>query len=257
MSAPVLAVEDFSLAIGQRREEPLELLTQCSLRVQPGEILGLAGESGSGKSLLARACLGLLPGGAQTAGRIALNGQDVLGRTPAQLRALRGREVAMIFQNPMRALNPFYRIGEQLGAVLKHRVGVRSQAERQARARQALEQVRLRDPDGTLARYPHQVSGGQLQRVMIAMAMLCEPRLLVADEPTTALDVTVQAEVLDLLAGIVRDTGTAMLLISHDLAVLRGLCDRLSILYAGSLVEAGPTAAVAQQPVHPLSLIHI
>ncbi|MEH0166986.1 ABC transporter ATP-binding protein [Paucibacter sp. JuS9] len=222
-------------------------LRACSLQVRPGEVLGLVGESGSGKSLTALACLGLLPPRARASGSIRIGDTELLGAPEPALRAVRGRRVAMIFQNPLSALNPFYTVGRQLLTVvtthfkeprtaLKHRVS------------QALQKVQL--GDAYLQRYPHQLSGGQLQRVMIAMAVACEPEVLIADEPTTALDVTVQARIMRLLREL-SDQGMGLLLISHDLDLVAQMADRVSVMYGGRTVEHGPVRELMASASHP------
>lgn len=247
----VLSVRDFSLSKRLPTRE-LALLQGCALEVGAAEIVAVVGESGSGKSLLANCCLGMPPAACDWSGSIRLNGQELVGAKDADLRAMRGRDAAMIFQNPMLALNPYYRIGEQMAAVYRQRLSAdRQQKDESVPIESALAEVQLPEPAQLMQRYPHQLSGGQLQRVMIAMALLCDPKLLIADEPTTALDVTVQATVLKLIRQLVNERGLSVMLISHDLAVVSQLADRVAVLYAGRIVECGPVKQVIAKPQHP------
>ena len=224
-----------------------------TLTVNRGEILGLVGESGSGKSMTAMSCLGLMPEAALIEGSVKVTGQEINGATEKQLAALRGGSAAMIFQNPMKALNPFFTIGRQMFDVIRcHRQ--LSKAEIRIEARRALEAVHMPDPHLALDKYPHQMSGGQLQRVVIAMALACRPKLLIADEPTTALDVTVQAQIIALLRELAREQDLAILFITHDLGVVASLCDRVAVMYAGQVVESGPVGSLFKSPSHPYTL---
>jgi oligopeptide/dipeptide ABC transporter ATP-binding protein len=219
--------------------------------LEPGETLGIVGESGSGKSVAHLAILGLLPRDARvTARRLAFAGRDLLTATPRERRSLRGREMAIVFQDPMSALNPLLTVGLQLAEVLEvHENATRRAALRRSAA--ALAEVGIPDPDARLDAYPHEMSGGMRQRVGIAMALLCRPRLLVADEPTTALDVTVQAQVLDLLRDLQRKHGTAIAFITHSLGVVAGMCDRVLVMYAGRVVERASVDELFARPLHP------
>jgi peptide/nickel transport system ATP-binding protein len=212
--------------------------------------VGLIGESGCGKSLTALALMGLLPEGAQVRGTIHLQGQQLVGLPEADWCALRGNRVAMVFQEPMTALNPLHPIGRQIGESLRLHKGLSGAAAR-AEALRLLQRVQLPDAARRLDAYPHQLSGGQRQRVVIAIALACGPDLLVADEPTTALDVTIQREVLDLIGQLVAEDGMALLLISHDLGVMAESVQHMLVMYGGQVVESGPTAAVFERLAHP------
>ena len=221
-----------------------------SFRLERGERLGLIGESGSGKSMTALALIGLLTEEAIVSGHVLLDGRDLIGMAEAQLCELRGDRIGMIFQEPMTALNPVMRVGHQVAEVVRqHRGGTRRAA--RGRALELLGRVEFRDPERIARSYPHELSGGQRQRIILAMAVACSPALVLADEPTTALDVTVQAQMLRLLGRVVSEEGAALMLISHDLAVVSSMCDRLLVMYGGRIVEHGPTAAVLEQPRHP------
>ncbi len=218
------------------------------LTVDAGQTLGLAGESGCGKSTMAAAVLRLLPPGTRTSGSVLLEGEDVLTMKPGRLRAVRWTEAAIVFQGAMHALNPVRRVGDQIAEAIQLHDKL---SDRQAATRvsELLEQVGL--PARRASSYPHELSGGQRQRVMIAMALACSPRLLIADEPTTALDVMVQAQVLALLEELRREFGLALLLITHDLSVLASTCERIAVMYAGRIVEEGPATRVFEAPAHP------
>ena len=231
----------------------LTLVADVSFRLGPGERVGLIGESGSGKSLTALALMGLLPEDLRTSGSIRLGGVDgdLVGASERKLASLRGQQMAMVFQEPMTALNPVMRVGEQIAEVmLLH--GTRPD---RASARQAtvelLGKVRLPEPANAVKAYPHQLSGGQRQRVMLAIALANDPELLICDEPTTALDVTVQAQMLELILEGVAERGSALLFITHDLAVVATVCQRLLVMYGGRIVEAGPVHEVFTRPRHP------
>jgi peptide/nickel transport system ATP-binding protein len=242
----LLSIDSLSISFG-----PAPAVRNLSLSIDEGESLGLVGESGSGKSVTALAILGLLGEAATVTGRLSCDGRDLLTLAPEALRRLRGRDIAMIFQEPMTALNPVMPIGQQIAeAVRAHHRGV-SRREVRDRVLEAMRAVALPDAERRYADYPHQFSGGQRQRILIAMALVNRPRLLIADEPTTALDVTVQAQILDLLAGLRERFGLAMLFISHDLAVVAQVADRVAVMRHGLLLEEAPCAALFRQPLHP------
>jgi oligopeptide/dipeptide ABC transporter ATP-binding protein len=221
------------------------------LRLTAGEIVGLVGESGSGKSVTSRAIMGLLPRRtSEITGSVRLAGRELVGLPEAEYRRVRGEQVAMVFQDPLTALDPLYRAGEQVAEALRFHKRMSRPAAR-TRVVELLASVGLTDPAGTAERYPHELSGGMRQRVMIAMALACEPSLLIADEPTTALDVTVQAQILELLRSLVRDRGMALLLITHDLGVVQELCERAIVLYAGRVAEQAPVTELLRDPWHP------
>ncbi len=248
--ARVLAVRDLSIDLtGARRAWPV--VEDVSLDVRRGEIVGLVGESGSGKTTLCRAVAGLLHEGMRlTSGSIHLGDSDVTRMSPRTLHRMRPRGLSMIFQDPLAALNPVMRIGDQIVEALGAR-GLRSRREARRTAIELLERMGVDAAAQRMPAYPSELSGGQRQRVMIAMAMAGEPRLLLADEPTSALDVTTQAEILNLLRELARDRGVSILLISHDYGVVSELCEQVNVMYAGRLVESGPTATILGRPGHP------
>ncbi|GJD48340.1 Dipeptide transport ATP-binding protein DppD [Methylobacterium crusticola] len=236
------------LGIAFPRARPVRDL---SLTVGPAETVALVGESGSGKSLTALALMRLLPpGGRVAAGTIRFDGQDLGALSEARFRRIRGRDVAMVFQEPMTSLNPVLSVGFQIAEVLRRHEGLSARAAR-SRAIALLDRVRIPDPHRRVDAYPHQLSGGMRQRVMIAVAVACAPRLLIADEPTTALDVTIQAQVLELIDGLRRDLGMAVLLITHDLGVVAQWADRVAVMYAGRKVEEAEPDALFAAPLHP------
>ncbi len=245
-ATPLLVVDGLTVAFPGAR--PVDGL---SFAVHPKETVAIVGESGSGKSLTALALLQLLPPGARiSAGQIHFLGQKMVGLADRDLRRLRGRDLAMIFQEPMTSLNPVTSIGAQIVEVIRLHQGLRGAAARR-RAVELLDLVRIPEPARRFDDYPHQLSGGMRQRVMIAIAVACSPRLLIADEPTTALDVTIQAQVLDLLDGLRRDLDMALLLITHDLGVVAEWADRVVVMYAGRKVEEAPFEALFSRPLHP------
>ncbi|MBL8326086.1 MAG: ABC transporter ATP-binding protein [Rubrivivax sp.] len=227
-----------------------DALRDVSFSLARGERLGLIGESGCGKSITALALMGLLPEGAQIEGSIRLQGQELVGLDDAALCRLRGDRIGMVFQEPMTALNPLHTVGAQIAESLRLHKGMSGAAAR-AEALRLLERVHLPQAHARLDAYPHQLSGGQRQRVVIAIALACGPDLLVADEPTTALDVTIQREVLDLIDELVREAGMGLVLISHNLGVMADRVDRVHVMYGGTIVESGPTAEVFARRAHP------
>jgi peptide/nickel transport system ATP-binding protein len=245
----LLDVRDLHLLLPTARG-PVHALRGLDFALDRGQTLGLIGESGCGKSLTALALMGLLPDGAQRSGSIRFAGQELTTLPEPAYCRLRGDRLAMVFQEPMTALNPLHPIGRQVAEPLRLHRGLSKDAAR-AEALRLLERVRLPQAAARLDAYPHQLSGGQRQRVVIAIALACGPALLIADEPTTALDATVQREVLDLIAALVREDGMALLLISHDLGVMADRVDRVLVMYAGQGVEIGPTAEVFAQRAHP------
>ena len=240
MSEPLLTVEDQRTAFATARGL-VRAVDGVSFTLPRGRTLGVVGESGSGKSVLSRSIMRLLPPNARASGAIRLGGRDLTAMSEKALRALRGPEVAIIFQDPMTSLNPVMTIGAQIGEVLTHHLGMSRKAAK-ARAVELLASVGLPQPDVRVDQHPHQLSGGMRQRVAIAIAIACEPALLIADEPTTALDVTVQAEILDLLARQQAERNMAMILITHDMGVVAGRCDEVAVMYAGRIVEQATTA---------------
>ncbi|MCJ2021793.1 ABC transporter ATP-binding protein [Methylobacterium sp. E-065] len=250
---PVLAVEDLTVTL-TRPDGPVPVLERLSFSVEAGRTVALVGESGCGKSMTALAIMGLLPEGfARTDGRIRLAGEDIAAAQPSRLRALRGSALSMIFQEPMTALNPVYTVGDQIAEALRlhQRLGRRAALER---ALAMLRAVQIPAAERRLHAYPHELSGGMRQRVMIAMALACRPKLLIADEPTTALDVTVQAQVFDLLKALQDEMGTAIVLITHDLGAVADIADTVAVLYAGRCIEQGDTRSVMRAPQHPYTI---
>jgi len=245
----LLDVRDLRVSFGD-----LHAVDGASFDVRPGEALGLVGESGSGKTMALRAVVGLLPhSGTLAGGEVVFEGVDLARADPETLRRVRGRSIAMIFQEPMTALNPVMRVGEQIGEGPLVRLGY---SRRRARAR-ALELMRLvgiPDPKERAEAYPHELSGGMRQRVMIAIALSMEPKLILCDEPTTALDVTIQDQILKLLASLQEQLGVSIVLVSHDLAVIAQTCERVAVMYAGQVVETGLVEEVFREPRHPYTL---
>ena len=252
--ARLLEVEDLQVRFFTRRGVA-EAVRNVTFTLDRGETLGLVGESGSGKSVTAQAIMGLihLPGKI-THGQVRWKGESLLGQAGARLsRRIRGNEVAMVFQDPMTSLNPLFPVKTQIGEVLRHHMGMNR---RQAHSRvvELLELVGMPSPRRRADQYPHEFSGGMRQRIMIAMALACEPELLIADEPTTALDVTIQAQILELIAEIQQRLGLAVLLITHDLGVVAGVCHRVAVMYGGKIVETGPLAELFERPGHPYTM---
>ncbi len=250
MNQPLLSVRDLSVAFAQGGREQVAV-DHVSFDIGAGETVALVGESGSGKSVSALSVLKLLPypTASHPSGSILFNGEDLLGRSDVELRRVRGRDITMIFQEPMTSLNPLHTIERQIGEVLKLHQGM-SDRQAKERALELLLEVGIREPEKRLDAYPHQLSGGQRQRVMIAMALANEPKLLIADEPTTALDVTVQAQILELLDGLKAKNGMSMLFITHDLGIVRRIADRVCVMNRGRIVEEGPTARIFADPQH-------
>jgi peptide/nickel transport system ATP-binding protein len=246
----LLEVNDLSLNF-RTRHGTVKALENVSLSIERGEIVGVVGESGSGKSVLAYTVMGLQDDAARIeAGAITFGGTDLLAASPSALDALRGRELSMIFQSPRTALNPIRKVGHQIEDVLSRHAAVKRDDLRQ-RAVQALARVRIPDAERRYHAYPFELSGGMCQRVMIAMALACTPALLIADEPTTGLDVTTQAVILDLIRDMSRSQRMATLLITHDLGLAGEYCDRIAVMHAGHLVEVGPTESLLRHPAHP------
>ncbi|TIW32985.1 MAG: ABC transporter ATP-binding protein, partial [Mesorhizobium sp.] len=241
----LLEIENLSLAIGDT-----PILKGVELAVAPGEVMGLVGESGSGKSMTALTVMRLLPFAARAGGRVAFDGLDILAASEDQMCALRGDDIGMVFQEPMTALNPVKTIGEQVAEGIRWHTKA-SRAEAEERARKVLDRVGLPEAKFPLSRYPHELSGGQRQRVVIAIACALKPKLLIADEPTTALDVVLQAQILDLLRDLVAENRMGLLLISHDLAVVTEMADKITILRHGEVMEAGDTARTLSEQLHP------
>jgi oligopeptide transport system ATP-binding protein len=249
----LLSVEDLRVEFWTQRGTVFAV-NGISFEIGAGETLGIVGESGSGKSVTALAILGILPRAARVAGgRAHFGGQDLLSLSDRELRRIRGAEIAMVFQDPMTSLNPVLTIGRQLREAVETHLGLDRKAS-EARAVELLDQVGIPSARNRVGDYPHQFSGGMRQRAMIAMALACEPKLLIADEPTTALDVTIQAQILDLLRTLVAERDTALILITHDLGVVAGMCERVHVMYAGMVMEEGPAESVFATPRHPYTL---
>jgi peptide/nickel transport system ATP-binding protein len=252
-AAPLLQVDDLTVDL-ITPAGAIRPVDGVSLAIPPGEILGLVGESGSGKSLTCRALMRLLPRSARVvAGSVRIGSRDLLTLDEAAMRKVRGRTIGMIFQNPMSHLDPVMTIGDQVAEPLRAHEGL-SREQALERATELLRQVGIPDPQRRLGAYPHEFSGGMQQRAMIAAALACRPALLIADEPTTALDVTVQAQILRLLIGLRDQAGLAVLLVSHDLGVIAQTCDTIAVMYAGRIVEHGPKREILRRPLHPYTL---
>ena len=251
MSAPLLSLRDLSVTF---RGDGVQTraVKNLSLDIAAGETVALVGESGSGKSVSALASLGLLPDNAEQGGAVVWKGAEINRGDAAAMRRLRGNEIGMIFQEPMTALDPAYRVGDQVAEAIRRHTGV-SRTEARKRAIENFKLVEVADAERRADAYPHELSGGLRQRVCIALAIACRPQVLIADEPTTALDVTTQAQVLDLLRRLRDELGMAVILISHDLAVIAEFCDRVMVMYAGQIVEASPIDPFFIEPEHPYS----
>ena len=244
-------MRDLRVTFQRSGEKPFVAVDGVSFDVRPGETVGLVGESGCGKSVTSLAIMGLLPRrGVTVEGEVSFQGTNLLTQPAEKMRDRRGRDLGMIFQDPLSSLNPVISIGIQVTEVLERHRGLSRKAAMPI-ARDMLDKVGIPDPDRRLKDYPHQLSGGMRQRALIAMALACQPRLLIADEPTTALDVTIQAQILALLKELVQDTGTALVMITHDLGVVAGLCDRVNVLYGGKIVERGERHPLFASPRHP------
>jgi peptide/nickel transport system ATP-binding protein len=250
-AASVLEISQLSLSL-ERRGEPLkQILRGVDLAIAPGEVVGLVGESGGGKTMVGKAVLGILPPSARIGGgHIRFDGIDLLSLPARRRRALLGRRIAMILQNPMTALNPAFRIEHQIVDVLQYHLKMSAGQARQ-RALALLDAVQIRDPDRVMRHYPHELSGGMCQRVIISIAFACEPQLIIADEPTTALDVTVQHQILRLIKELQERTGTAVLFITHDLGIVAKVCDHVNIIYGGKILESRPVEDLFRTPRHP------
>lgn len=248
---PFLSIEDLRVELSTRHGV-FPVIDNLSFSLSESSTLSFVGESGCGKSMTALAIMGLLPQPAAriSAGKILFNGEDLTRCSPKRLREIRGNDISMIFQEPMTSLNPLYTIGEQISEVLRRHQRLSSKAA-WSQAIEWLDAVRLPDPKSRVSHYPHQLSGGQRQRVMIAMALACSPKLLIADEPTTALDVTVQAQIFSLLTDLTKQTGTAQLLITHDIGVVSQMCERMIVMYGGRKVEEGVVSDILSRPRHP------
>jgi oligopeptide/dipeptide ABC transporter ATP-binding protein len=251
MAEPLLSVEDLRVTFGRPGREQVAV-DGVSLALSAGEVLGIVGESGSGKSLTALSILRLVPSppGRIEAKAIRFMGRDLLSLDERRMNEVRGADIAMIFQEPMSALNPVLTVGEQIAETLRIHEGMDRAAAR-LRSMELLNKVGISNPEQRLRQYPHELSGGMRQRVMIAIALACRPKLLIADEPTTALDVTIQAQILSLLRDLQRELGMAVLLITHDLGVVAQVVDRVAVMYAGRIVEQGTVGAVFERPSHP------
>ena len=253
MNEPLLSVEDLEVRFWTARGI-IHAVNGVSFDVSPGETLGIVGESGCGKSVTSLAMLGILPrAGRVTGGSVRYQGRELTGLSDEELRPIRGKEIAMIFQDPMTSLNPVLTIGKQIRETLETHFDMdHNEADR--RAGELLDRVGIPSAKMRLKDYPHQFSGGMRQRAMIAMALACEPKVLIADEPTTALDVTIQAQILDVLKRLVAERDTALILITHDLGVVAGMCERVNVMYAGMFVETGSALQVFARPRHPYTL---
>jgi peptide/nickel transport system ATP-binding protein len=249
-AAPLLSVEDLTIQIGGAG-----VVDGVSFTVAPGRVMALVGESGCGKSLTAYAMLGLLPPAArQAGGRIMLDGRDLSALSEREFRKARGKDISIIFQEPSASLDPLTPVGSQIAAAYMTHHAV-PRAEAWDRARQMLADVGIPDPDRRLHQYPFELSGGMCQRIMISIALICSPRVLVADEPTTALDVTIQAQILDLMRKLVADRGTAIVLITHDMGVVADIADDVAVMYAGRIAELAPVQALFDRPQHPYTAL--
>ena len=245
----LLEINDLRVAF-KTNDGVVNAVNGVSLALERGHTLGIVGESGSGKSQLAFAVMGLLARNGRAKGSVRLDGQEILNAPPAVINTVRANKIAMVFQDPMTSLNPYMRVGDQMAEALIHHKGMRRDAA-QAECVRMLDAVKIPDAAGRIRLYPHEFSGGMRQRVMIAMSLLCRPDLLIADEPTTALDVTVQAQMMQLLGDLQRDFGMATILITHDLGVVAGFCEQVIVLYGGRVMEQSPVDPLFANPTHP------
>ncbi len=245
----LLEIEDLSVTF-TTADGDVNAVNGVTFNIDKGETLAIVGESGSGKSQTAFAAMGLLAKNGRAAGIARFDGQNLLAMSQREFNKIRSKDMAMIFQDPMTSLNPYLRVSDQMAEVLMLHDGI-SKKDAITKAVQMLDAVRIPDARARVTMYPHEFSGGMRQRIMIAMSLLCQPRLLIADEPTTALDVTVQAQIMQLLADIRQDFGTAVILITHDLGIVAGFCDRTLVMYGGQIMEEGPTDDIFAQPSHP------
>jgi peptide/nickel transport system ATP-binding protein len=253
MTAPLLEVKNLRVEFPTRRAKLLAL-DDISFSIAPGEILGVVGESGAGKSLTGAAIIGLLePPGRIAGGEIRLNGQRIDNLPYEAMRKIRGRQIGAIFQDPLTSLNPLYTIGRQLIETIRTHLPV-SEDEARARAIKLLQETGIQAAEQRIEQYPHQFSGGMRQRVVIALALAAEPKLIVADEPTTALDVSIQAQIISLLKRLCKDHGAAVMLVTHDMGVIAETCDRVAVMYAGRIAEIGPVGDVINRPTHPYTV---
>ncbi|MFD0980487.1 oligopeptide/dipeptide ABC transporter ATP-binding protein [Tropicimonas aquimaris] len=248
----LLEIKDLSVKF-ETNDGIVSAVNGVSFNVDQGDTLAIVGESGSGKSQTAFAAIGLLARNGRSAGSVKWDGQEILNLPEAKLNRIRASEIAMIFQDPMTSLNPFLKVSEQMEEVLTLHRGM-SRREARAECIRMLDAVRIPDAAARITMYPHEFSGGMRQRIMIAMSLLCRPRLLIADEPTTALDVTVQAQIMDLLRDIKNEFNTALILITHDLGIVAGSCDRTMVMYGGRIMERGLTSEIFEHPTHPYTL---
>ena len=250
MPDPLLSIKNLTVVFKTRLGE-VPVIDDVSFSIAPGEILGIVGESGCGKTMTSLAIMRLMPEqGKVTSGSIRLSGEDLVVASEARMRGLRGNEISMVFQEPMTSLNPVFSVGEQIAEVLKAHQGL-SKSEARDHAVELLESVKIPLPSRRANDYPHQLSGGMRQRVMIAIALACKPKVLIADEPTTALDVTVQAHIFELLHELRDQTGTSIILITHDMASVAEMAERVMVMYAGRKVEEGPVEEILTNPLHP------
>lgn len=252
LNKSILNIKGLNLFL-QDSGAPVQILSDVNLQIAEGEVFGIVGESGCGKSLTALSVLRLLPHGARAEGRVLFRNKDLLSLSEGEMQKVRGKDIAMVFQEPMTALNPVFTVGKQISEVLIHHEGL-SKRDALERAVELLRSVHIPHPEMRLRDYPHKLSGGMRQRVMIAMAIACNPQLLIADEPTTALDVTIQAEILDLLMEIKKETGMSVMLISHDLGIISETANSMAVMYAGRVVEFIKVGDLPDKAAHPYTM---